>query len=594
MEPSAEKTQQHQVACFSCRSSRQKCDRQDPCKPDSVDKLLARIEESGAREDIITALLGTSLPSPNTTVSLRGTPGTLDQNHANVSSHSLPLRDTTSRDDSEDSDTLVSPLNIVTAAIVSNTSARCDRLRSQIPLQPGAREAIMAPIKERLAVYFCLLDATLHTREYIYANSFTLFSVICSLGCALSTRPRDRAIYPVLTSLANGNVRWSIAAAVKSLATIQAIVNLQYWAPMSPRQTDDTYWLTLSHAFQLAREMGINKPDVIKEYVNAECENASSEFRERSIRSYERTWLRTLIADKGFGIMNGRLHSVSWKEIPRSAADWWKAPLAEPSDRVISGVIESRGLLLYALDKRKHVASTSASILEWHKEAYDTLTQVRDERCTPDDLPSARCLPILAFYMDHSILVLNAQALRDIAAISDSMVPAALLTVERKSVEVASRVLELLATDKTLADLSLGFQNNQFIMICHAITEILRAIKRGSLTAEENSTATEKVMGVIPFLDGLVQCLPASSAAHLYFDLARFFACQIDSLMSAPDPQAVRETVDTGMFTDDWFKSLDSSVPDVTTFLDMGYLGMDQSMMGTDDFLGLNDFNDIS
>jgi hypothetical protein len=64
--------------------------------------------------------------------------------------------------------------------------------------------------------------------------------------------------------------------------------------------------------------------------------------------------------------------------------------------------------------------------------------------------------------------------------------------------------------------------------------------------------------------------------------------------MSAPDPQVVRETVDTGMFTDDWFKSLDSSVPDVTTFLDMGYLGMDQSMMGTDDFLGLNDFNDIS
>jgi hypothetical protein len=132
-------------------------------KPDSVDKLLARIEESGAREEIITALLGTSLPSPNTTVSLRGTPGTLDQptdstlnqSHANVSSHLLPLREPTSRDDSEDSDTLVSPLNIVTAAIASNTSARCDRLRSQIPLQPGAREAIMAPIKERLAAYFC-------------------------------------------------------------------------------------------------------------------------------------------------------------------------------------------------------------------------------------------------------------------------------------------------------------------------------------------------------------------------------------------------------------------------------------------------------
>jgi hypothetical protein len=104
--------------------------------------------------------------------------------------------------------------------------------------------------------------------------------------------------------------------------------------------------------------MGINKPDTVKEYVNAEIENASSEFRERSTRNYERTWLRTLIADKGFGIINGRLQSVSWREIPRSAADWWKAPLAEPSDRVISGVIESRGLLVSLIPSGLIIKST--------------------------------------------------------------------------------------------------------------------------------------------------------------------------------------------------------------------------------------------
>ena len=92
-----------------------------------------------------------------------------------------------------------------------------------------------------------LLDSTLHTFEYVYANSFTLFSVICALGCAMSARPRDRAIYPVLINLANGNVKWSIAAAVKSLSTIQAIVNLQYWTPVFPRQTDDTSSLCLNH-----------------------------------------------------------------------------------------------------------------------------------------------------------------------------------------------------------------------------------------------------------------------------------------------------------------------------------------------------------
>lgn len=99
-------------------------------------------------------------------------------------------------------------------------------------------------------------------------------------------------------------------------------------------------------AIQLAREMGIDRSDVIREYVNGECEDQSPEFKKRCIRNYERTWLRTLIADKGFGIMNGRLNSVNWKDIPRSATEWWKSSLAEPTDRMLSGIIEIRRLLV--------------------------------------------------------------------------------------------------------------------------------------------------------------------------------------------------------------------------------------------------------
>ncbi|KAF5653619.1 hypothetical protein F25303_2163 [Fusarium sp. NRRL 25303] len=623
MEVPAEKVQQHQVACFSCRASRQKCDRQDPCKPDSVEKLLARIEESGAREEVLTALLGQTLPSPNTTVSIRGTPWTHGQgtdsapeygHDASQSSRSVTHRRSVSYDESDDADGLVSPITMVTAAISMSSSAACDRLRSQMPMQPGMREAIMAPIKERLAVYFAshraqqkdweilatqavdspfklerdtcdplasrliddndaslyfqlffqirhpligLLDATLHTREYVYGCSFTLFSVICALGCAVSARPRDRAIYPVLSSLASGNIRWCIAASVKSLSTIQAIIAYQYWAPLSARQADDPYWLTLSHAVQLAKEMGINRPDVVKEYVNTEFPNASPELADRYARNYERAWLYTFIVDKGFGALNGRLQCMSWRAVPRTAVDWWKSPMAEPTDRIISGVIEIRGLLLQAMEKRRHIVSTPASILEWHKEAYERLTRVRNERCQTDDLPSSRYLPILAFYMDHSILVFNAQALRDLTA-SDSATTSALLIIQRKSIEVAGRIFDHLVTDKTMNDVSVGFQNNQFIMICHAMTEVLRAVKKGGITAEETAAAAEKVISVIPFFDRVVQHLPASSSVHLYFDLARFFACQIDSLLAAPDPQASRETIDQGMFTDEWFKSVDS------------------------------------
>lgn len=54
-------------------------------------------------------------------------------------------------------------------------------------------------------------------------------------------------LYPVLLDLAEADLKWSIAVSVKSLETIQAIMNKQYWAPMSRRQSDDPSWLRLSH-----------------------------------------------------------------------------------------------------------------------------------------------------------------------------------------------------------------------------------------------------------------------------------------------------------------------------------------------------------
>ncbi|KAK7737997.1 hypothetical protein SLS63_002330 [Diaporthe eres] len=319
-----------------------------------------------------------------------------------------------------------------------------------------------------------LLDETLHTPEYVYSASFTLFSVICALGCAVSLNPRDRALYPVLLSLATGNISWCVAASVRSLEIIQAIINMQFWAPISPRQSDDPYWLYLVHAVQLAREIGIDRPATIAEHVRNTAPNAPDDSRERLFRNYERTWLATFIADKSFGIITGRTHCVRWKEISTGASAWWQKPMTGPQDRMISGSIEMRGQLLEALERRRRIESTSASIPNWHLETYGMLTQTRNARCTPDDLPSSEYLPILAFYMDHSLLVLNAQALRDITAVNEPTTSTATLTISRRTLEVATRTLDLVLTDRTMSELLLGFQNNQYIMICHAATEILR------------------------------------------------------------------------------------------------------------------------
>jgi hypothetical protein len=63
----------------------------------------------------------------------------------------------------------------------------------------------------------------------------------------MSERARDKLLCSALVALAEGNIKWSIAASVRTVETIQAIINMTYWAPLSERQCDDPYWLRLTH-----------------------------------------------------------------------------------------------------------------------------------------------------------------------------------------------------------------------------------------------------------------------------------------------------------------------------------------------------------
>ena len=74
--------------------------------------------------------------------------------------------------------------------------------------------------------------------------------------------------------------------------------------------------------------------------------NATTDFKERLSRNYERTWLYIFIADNGFRIITGRSLAVSSGEIPSTSFEWWKKPMTGPLDRMISGIIEARVLLV--------------------------------------------------------------------------------------------------------------------------------------------------------------------------------------------------------------------------------------------------------
>ena len=128
---------------------------------------------------------------------------------------------------------------------------------------------------------------------------------------------------------------------------------------------------------------------------------------------------------------------------------------------------------LNALEQRKRVENTLGAISEWHSRAYDVLERTCDIRTTPDDPSSQTVLPALGFYMDHSTLILNGQALRDIIAIDETATSSELRSVNLTAVRIASRILDRVLKDDSLLKTRLGFHNNQLIIICHAVTEII-------------------------------------------------------------------------------------------------------------------------
>lgn len=95
--------------------------------------------------------------------------------------------------------------------------------------------------------------------------------------------------------------------------------------------------------------MGINRPDVVTQKVNA-VTDLCEEGKERRQRNYERTWLYVFISDKSFGIATGRPLCVSWKELMPDVANWWQNKGTTPVDRLICGIAEMRLIVVRLTD----------------------------------------------------------------------------------------------------------------------------------------------------------------------------------------------------------------------------------------------------
>ncbi|KAK7436003.1 hypothetical protein Landi51_12757 [Colletotrichum acutatum] len=608
-------------------------------KPDTVQKLLDRINESPVRDQVIAAIINSSkaqshseLSALDSFSSLRDSvPAQLDA--AVVDETIFPALIEQSEESECDGppdstlspcpcsklkkeSSVVSPLHIMAAAFTTKDTSfanqNVDTAMPYLPLDAVGRRGNEGSMRKRLIEYFTprvthdtdwyvlasqsinstlklettacdpvtarladqddvslyfqlffqtrnphlgLLDPDLHTPKYVRHASFTLFSVICALGS------ESRMVHSGASEITRDD-------------------------PSNP--SDEVLG---TNAVQLAKELGINKPTIIADLVKALAPDNTVEMRERFSRNLERTWLYVFIADKSFGIVMGRSPIVAWKELPPCPCQWWKKSMTTPLDRMISGIIEIRVQLLESLKQLERMKKTSVSISIWHAKNYDVLDRTCKIRCYENDASSTPTLPILAFYMKHSLMILNAQAARELRRLGGATA-STIVAVNSKAFETARQLLDLALHDQTVLDIGLGWHNNQFVMVAHAITEIVQALSRGDISSVDHETAASQIRAISTWLEEKAQALPATSIASLYSAFSRLLVSGLGGEASNDTQRRQDHTSDEtpDSLMTDWSRAVDVASLNPMDWLDMSFLGNEDSFGGLENV----DFNDLN
>ncbi|KAK6384343.1 hypothetical protein LTS17_001906 [Exophiala oligosperma] len=227
--------------------------------------------------------------------------------------------------------------------------------------------------------------------------------------------------------------------------------------------------------------------------------------------------------------------------------------------------------------------------MEWHSHALSQLKELQSSRCASDDLPSADCLPVMAFYMNHSILVINAQALKGLSAAKESERGNEIVDVSRQTLEAADVLLGYVFSERVFLDRLAGLHNNQFLMVCHSAIEILQARNGGGLTPTDVQPAVFKIRAILEHMEAVGPDLPSTSAIHLYTSLLKFVAKRLDMTHSTPPDRG-----SIGGISQAWeggWKPTEFSAYDCVSWADLGLFVPEQPLFFHSNLEGTHPFD---
>lgn len=128
-----------------------------------------------------------------------------------------------------------------------------------------------------------------------------------------------------------------------------------------------------------------------------------------------------------------------------------------------------------AFEARQMTSRTKPSVLHWRRETFDAVSKVRSTRCSLSEPSSIRAISsILSFYLDYSLVLINSYALRDLIGLGIVDDLAELTGIYQQSIEVISRMMDLILFDSIMPQLMIGVINPQLVMLCHVATEVIQ------------------------------------------------------------------------------------------------------------------------
>ncbi|CAH0026974.1 unnamed protein product [Clonostachys rhizophaga] len=380
-----------------------------------------------------------------------------------------------------------------------------------------------------------ILDPDLHTAEYVHGCSFTLFSVICALGCELSISHRDILLAPLLYNMAERNIKWSILNSVKTVEIIQAIIMFTFWSHAAQNYADDPSWLRFGHALSIARELKINDSSFIQKKVNnfnASNRNIYAGIRDRQIRNYERTWIFVFLMDKSFGITIGRAPCVSWREMQPGLYAWARATGSAAGDLAITGIVQLRINLLQALERLLGMQKTLSSIAEWDKSASSRLEELKDTSYSRQDGTQLESMfaAVFTFEVNHGLLLIRNNTYKHLVKLNASQEK--INNVLNDIFNISCEIIRLFVHDARLSSLASGYHNTPFVMISHAATEVIRtekSFKCPTISQEAQEQASALIRNLAEHFGRIANKLPSTSWASLYLEYSLFLVRKLEN-----------------------------------------------------------------